>query len=123
MSAISPLIPIRMRVRMTALFMPRRNRNCLHMQVGWLHEMPERDPAGSIARETLIKLQNQCFPSFKPPQRFPIFMHRTTISHFSSLALPQPVYIKKGPAAERVLLDKLSCIQAEEGNRMKYIVL
>ncbi len=47
MSTISPLIPIRMRVRMTALFMPRRNRNCLHMQVGWLHEAPERDPAVS----------------------------------------------------------------------------
>ena len=103
MSTTSPLIPIRMRVRMTALFMPRRNRNCLHMQVGWLQEASERDPAGSIARETLIKSQNQCFPSFKPPRRFPIFMHRTTISHFSSLALPQPVYIKKGPAAERVL--------------------
>ena len=103
MSTTSPLIPIRMRVRMTTLFMPRRNRNCLHMQAGWLQEAPERDPAGSIARETLIKSQNQCFPSFKPPRRFPIFMHRTTISHFSSLALPQPVYIKKGPAAERVL--------------------
>ena len=47
MSAISSLIPIRMRVRTSALFMPRRNRNCLHMQVGWLHEAPERDPAGS----------------------------------------------------------------------------
>ena len=47
MSTISPLIPIRMRVRMTALFMPRRNRNCLHMQVGWFQEAPERDPAVS----------------------------------------------------------------------------
>ena len=47
MSVTSPLIPIRMRVRMTALFMPRRNRNCLHMQAGWLQEAPERDPAGS----------------------------------------------------------------------------
>ena len=47
MSAISPLIPIRMRVRISALFMPLRNRNCLQMQVGWLHEAPERDPAGS----------------------------------------------------------------------------
>ena len=47
MSAISSLIPIRMRVRISALFMPLRNRNCLHMQVGWLHEAPERDPAGS----------------------------------------------------------------------------
>ena len=72
MSTTSSLIPIRMRVRMTALFMPRRNRNCLHMQVGWLQEAPERDPAGSIARETLIKSQNQCFLSFKPPRRFPI---------------------------------------------------
>ena len=47
MSTTSPLIPIWMRVRMTTLFMPRRNRNCLHMQVGWLQEAPERDPAGS----------------------------------------------------------------------------
>ena len=47
MSTTSPLIPIRMRVRISALFMPCRNRNCLHMQVGWLHEAPERDPAGS----------------------------------------------------------------------------
>ena len=53
MSTTSPLIPIRTRVRMTALFMPRRNRNCLHMQVRWLHEAPERDPAGSIANQSL----------------------------------------------------------------------
>lgn len=49
MGTTSPLIPIRMRVRMTALFMPRRNSNCLHMQVGWFQEASERDPAGSIS--------------------------------------------------------------------------
>ena len=49
MSTTSPLIPIRMRVRMTALFMPRRNRNYLHMQAGWFQEASERYPAGSIS--------------------------------------------------------------------------
>ena len=69
MSATSPLIPIRMRVRMTALFMPRRNRNCLHMQAGWLQEAPERDPAGSKfeSRDQGLVARDWVFDTRKSP--------------------------------------------------------